>query len=144
QTEIYRARRHLIGETDYSRLATSPVLANLAVTTTGVQTSAVLQNLFQTQRAAPEPRTAMPLPGQGTPGPAGAAGGGIAGVGFDSFLADRRSLDLMSGAIGTRAFAASALGADLMTSASPLALSMRDITAPSLVGGATIDLRSAQ
>ncbi|TVQ32919.1 MAG: hypothetical protein EA356_12810 [Geminicoccaceae bacterium] len=66
QAEIYRARKALLGEQDATRLATSPILADLAGKS-GIETSQLIQGLFKTQREPPEPRTHLRSPETGTP-----------------------------------------------------------------------------
>ncbi len=137
QAEIYRARKHLAGEEDMSRLVTSPVLANLAVSTTGVQTSALIQNLFKTERLAPQPQTALQLPTTGTQPVPGRVDSPVVGPAITSFLADRRSFEISAAATGS-------LAGTLLQGASANAITLGAVSVPSLFGAVpTIDLRGA-
>lgn len=58
QSDIFRVRKQLVGEEDATRLATSPVLANLAHTTTGLETSKLFSSIVT---EAPKPKTQLKL-----------------------------------------------------------------------------------
>jgi len=83
QADIYRARKHLVGEDDATRLATSPVLANLATTATGIETANRIREFFKEQtRGQPYPTTHLRVqPSDDGGGGAGGASEGIAIVG---------------------------------------------------------------
>ena len=73
--DIYRARKNLAGEDDVTRLATSPVLAHLAATTSGLETSRLIKAFFDKQKDPPKPATHPELPKKVADGDSG--GGGV-------------------------------------------------------------------
>ncbi|MDH3661542.1 MAG: hypothetical protein OEU92_16195, partial [Alphaproteobacteria bacterium] len=81
-------RKNLLGEADSSRLATSPVLSNLATGVTGLEASQKINDLFLGggKRAAPEPLTHLTVPLAGDSGGGGGGGGGAGPLDF-GFLA---------------------------------------------------------
>ncbi len=76
QTDIYRYRQNVLSTTDASRLAVSPILANIA---TGVTAAATAQNIHDylasvdTQVTTTPAATTTPPPTVSTPAPAGPA-----------------------------------------------------------------------
>lgn len=64
QTDIYRFRQNVLGTTDASRLATSPILANIATGVTAAATAENIRNyLASIKPAAPPPAPAAPAGG---------------------------------------------------------------------------------
>lgn len=58
QSDIFRLRKQMVGESDATRLATSPVLANLAATTTGLESGKLFSTLV---KDLPKPKTQLQL-----------------------------------------------------------------------------------
>lgn len=58
QADIFRMRKQMGGEADATRLATSPVLANLATATTGIEFAKLFKGFSQ---EPPKPTTNLPL-----------------------------------------------------------------------------------
>jgi hypothetical protein len=58
QSDIFRLRKQMVGEADATRLATSPVLANLAASTTGLESGKLFSALVKDK---PKPSTALKL-----------------------------------------------------------------------------------
>ena len=58
QSDIFRLRKQMVGESDATRLATSPVLANLAATTTGLESGKLFSSLV---KDPPKPKTQLKL-----------------------------------------------------------------------------------
>lgn len=58
QSDIFRLRKQMVGESDATRLAVSPVLANLAATTTGLESGKLFSTLV---KDLPKPKTQLKL-----------------------------------------------------------------------------------
>lgn len=58
QSDIFRLRKQMVGESDATRLAISPVLANLAATTTGLESGKLFSTLV---KDLPKPKTQLKL-----------------------------------------------------------------------------------
>lgn len=58
QSDIFRLRKQMAGEADATRLAISPVLANLATTTTSLESSKIFSSIV---KSPPEPATQLKL-----------------------------------------------------------------------------------
>ena len=86
QTDIYRYRQNVLGATAASKLATSPILANIATGDTSNIVSQDLQSFLKSLPTIPppppppSPTTPTPPPATGTPGTPGGPGTRAAGT----------------------------------------------------------------
>ena len=110
QTDIYRYRQNVLGATDASKLATSPILANIATGDTSAVVSQNLQTFLSSLPAAkptpfpPPPPVAPPERTGGPSGPAGPAPpGGIRTIAFSPAMRNLGPLALRATPAATSA-----------------------------------------
>ena len=86
QTDIYRVRQIMLGATEATRLATSPVLASIAKGQTNYATQQNLKTYFEAATAQPEGQVKLAATAA-APSHSGSGGGGISSGGTASILA---------------------------------------------------------